>query len=281
MPEKILRLGYTESTLLFIYWLNHHKNINNREIIQMKKSMISWLYTTSGYYDTTQHGHYFNVIHYEEHPAAYTAYMTTIYDFIKDSDIYEFIIHNMARVQSEFDEFKQIINPKITAHISHKIVFNFIAHKKILIISPFAKLIKAQIESGNCKVIYPDTPIIASINIYTFPYTFFNKGSHNNILETTEHIFNNIINTITEEYDSVLISCGAYSCLIAKKFYDVGKNVCTVGGDIQSYFGILNGRVKTWNNNNFPTENREYWIINIPDEYKPADYDKIENGCYW
>jgi len=23
------------------------------------------------------------------------------------------------------------------------------------------------------------------------------------------------------------------------------------------------------------------WIINIPDKYKPLNYMKIENGCYW
>ena len=27
--------------------------------------------------------------------------------------------------------------------------------------------------------------------------------------------------------------------------------------------------------------NPEYWILNIPDEYKPENYMKIENGCYW
>jgi hypothetical protein len=27
--------------------------------------------------------------------------------------------------------------------------------------------------------------------------------------------------------------------------------------------------------------NKEYWIMNIPDEYKPNNYMKIEGGCYW
>jgi len=25
----------------------------------------------------------------------------------------------------------------------------------------------------------------------------------------------------------------------------------------------------------------EYWILKIPDEYKPANYNDIEDGCYW
>jgi hypothetical protein len=31
--------------------------------------------------------------------------------------------------------------------------------------------------------------------------------------------------------------------------------------------------------NNF--ENKEYWVTTIPDEYKPPNYEKIEDGCYW
>jgi len=33
MPVKLLRLGYTESTLLFIYWLHMYTNLNSPEII--------------------------------------------------------------------------------------------------------------------------------------------------------------------------------------------------------------------------------------------------------
>jgi hypothetical protein len=27
--------------------------------------------------------------------------------------------------------------------------------------------------------------------------------------------------------------------------------------------------------------NYEFWITEIPEEYKPKDYIKIEYGCYW
>ena len=274
MPIKILRLGYTESTLLFIYWLHMYTNLNSIEIIALKKQKINWLYTTSGYYDTMQLGNYFNVIHNEEDTVVYTKYMAIIYDFIKDVDICKLYME-ITDIGNTIETFMKVINPKQNEEISQEIVFNFIAHKRILIISPFAELIKTQCDSGNCKVIYPNTPAITAINIYTFPYTFFNKGPHNNILETSEYIFNNILETIKDEYDSVLISCGAYSCLIAKQFYDIGKNVCTIGGELQPFFGIKNSRT------HFPTTNPEYWIIDIPEKYKPVDYNKIENGCYW
>jgi hypothetical protein len=40
MPQKILRLGLTECSLLFIYWLNNYKKLNNQELTNSKKSLI-------------------------------------------------------------------------------------------------------------------------------------------------------------------------------------------------------------------------------------------------
>ena len=57
------------------------------------------------------------------------------------------------------------------------------------------------------------------------------------------------------------------------------KSTCVVGGDLNTYFGIASKRFYDFNKGNI--ENKEYWIIDIPDEYKPNDYKKIENGCYW
>jgi hypothetical protein len=280
MPQKILRLGLTECSLLFIYWLKNYKKFSNEELSNSKNNLTKWLYTTSGYYDKTQKGNYFNVIH-ETDPEVYNTYMETLLDFIKNSDIYDYKFHNFT-LHNEINEFKNIVNAKKESHLKQEIVYDFIKDKKILIISPFSLLIKNQLDSGNCKFIYHETPSVQNISIYKFPYTFFNNGPHNNILETTNIIFNEIVDNIKDDYESVLISCGAYGCLLAKKFYDINKNVCIVGGDLQTFFGILNGRTKEWfEKNNIEIQHKDCWITNIPDEYKPNDYMKIENGCYW
>jgi hypothetical protein len=281
MPEKILRLGMTEFSLLFMYWLNKYKQIKTTELIKSKITLIKWLYSTSGYYDNTINCTYMDAIHTENDTETYIKYMETLLEFIKNSNIYTFCFHNFTLLD-EMKEFKLLINPKTNIHLNQSIVFNFIKNKKVLIISPFAPLIQEQIISGNCKKIFDNTPSVDDIYTYTFPYTFFNKGPHNNILETVDCIYDEIINSVHNEYESVLISCGAYSCLIAKKMYDNGKNVCTIGGDLQSMVGILNGRTRAYyikQNKEIP--NKEYWITNIPDNYKPHDYMKIENGCYW
>ena len=136
---------------------------------------------------------------------------------------------------------------------------------------------KTQFESGNLKKIYDNFPHINNVICYRYIYTFFNTGPHENILETCEILFNDIMQTIdVGAYDSVLISCGAYSCLYAEKFYDMGKNVCTIGGGLHDCFGIMNKR-----NRNDVSTGQEYWIQNSPEEYKPEGYMKIEDGCYW
>ncbi len=64
-PIKILRIGFTETTLLFIYWC---KIIYKKIFTDMKNTFIKWLYTTSGYYDKSMNPHYFNVIHDNKDP---------------------------------------------------------------------------------------------------------------------------------------------------------------------------------------------------------------------
>jgi hypothetical protein len=283
MPIKILRLGFTEMNLLFCYW--YEKIYNKKEsnklntILQFKNKFIKWFYTTSGYYDKTIISDYMDAHHTNNNdPDTYNKYFSTLYDFIKKSNCTYGTHYN-----EEEPEFKDFYNNlEIFKICEHSIFFDKIKGHKLLIISPFAKLFKIQYESGNCNKIYKNFPIIEKINYYTNIYTFFNKGPHNNIFETVDYLVEDIRKTIEDDYDMVVISAGAYSNIIAKRFYDLNKNVYVLGGLLQSFFGILNERTKYfYNRDNIKLENEEYWITKIPDEYKPHDYMKIENGCYW
>jgi hypothetical protein len=279
MPEKILRLGYTEMTLLLIYWLEKY---NGKKDIESKKSMIKWLYTTSGYYDNKISSHYMDACHPKKDPIVYEKYFESLLNFIKNADNFTFGVHRKPD-DIELKTFINFLELKNQQPLDINLFFNKIKNRKILIISPFAKLIQKQYENRNCYKIYKNFPKIEKISYYTNIYTFFNKGPHNNILVTINYLFNNVNNTInSNNYDMVIISAGAYSNLLAKKFYDVGKDVLTIGGELQTIFGILNGRNRQFTLKNVnKLENKEYWITKIPDKYKPKDYMKIENGCYW
>jgi hypothetical protein len=283
-PIKILRIGMTESTLLFIFWCEKYKKINFKE---MKEAMIRWFYTTSGYYDKSMEGNYFNVTHSVNDPEIYIKYFDKLLEFFKNSEYLCLLFHNFndenkiiyenKNIIELKEEFKKTINNNILKSIPKELIYDFIKDKNILIISPFSPLVKQQIDSGNCKKIYNNFPDIKNVMIYRHIYTFFNNGPNQNILETCEKIFNDIIQLINIElYDTVIISCGAYSNLYAEKFFNLQKNVCTIGGELHEYFGIMNNR-----NRKGITVNQEYYINYIPDEYKPEGYMKIEDGCYW
>jgi hypothetical protein len=243
-----------------------------------KQRCISWLYTTSGYYDKTIKSDYMNATHSVNDTIIYKKYMNTLLDFVKNADIFSLNVHDDIILHDKqlFNNFIENIKKTKKNHISNNDIYKYIENKEILIISPFAPLFREQIINGNVKKIYPEMTQVKNIIAYKNIYTFFNNGPDNNIFETTNKIIEDI-KQIKENYDSVIISCGAYSLLLAKELYDIGKNVCVIGGELQPYFGIVNKRMK--NIDNLP--NKEFWITSIPDEYKPTDYMKIENGCYW
>jgi hypothetical protein len=285
MPEKHLRLGFTECTLLFINWYLINNKVYNKDIHNWKQNLNKWLYTTSGYYDNTIHSNYMDATHVtteiSSNPPTYNTYFNTLYEFIKNADNFSYGVH-YPKNSNEFIEFISSLNIQNQKANTIDYFFNKIKNNKILIISPFAKLIQQQYESGNCIKIYNNFPNVDKISYYTNIYTFFNKGPHNNILETIDYIFNDISSIVNSiDYNIVVISAGAYSNLLAKKFYDINKDVITLGGNLQDYFGILNRRSKDKLKNNVEIQNNKYWITDIPDEYKPDDYMKIENGCYW
>ena len=280
MPEKILRFGFTEFTLLFCYWYqtfyNNKTIMKTNNINELKKNMIKWFYTTSGYYDNTIISNYMNAEHKNNiDPLLFNKYFEISFNFIQNCDSFSFGIH-YNRDDEVFKEFYNNLNIKMIH--GHEIFFNKIKDKKILVISPFAKLFKLQFESGNCKKIYNNFPNVNKIYFYTNIYTFFNKGPHNNIFETVDFLIEDITKNIPDDYETVVISGGAYSILIAEKFYNLNKSVYTLGGELQSFFGVLNSRSKSQQK---ILNNIEFYITDIPEEYKPEGYMKIENGCYW
>lgn len=76
-------------------------------------------------------------------------------------------------------------------------------------------MLEQQYIQGNCKMIYDHFPTIEHIYSYTFPYTFFNRGPHSNILETASIYFS--------DYEVVILSTGAYSNILANEFNRMNK----------------------------------------------------------
>jgi hypothetical protein len=280
---KFLRLGYTETTLLYLWYLRTIIKINNNDIKSSEVRLINWLFTTSGTYNKKIIGSYFDFDNeYEKiiNSSEYNEYMSKIYKYIYNSDNLRLCFHVGLPYEDIYKkEFIDSTNAKNYSgdywHIHKYIPKNC----RLLIINSFAKLIKEQIESGNCEKIFTNFPKIISVEYINTPYTFFNNGPDNNSLETIEKIKSEI-ELIKDNFDVALVSWGSNGCLISGFIHDeLNKDVYMSGGEITYHFGICSKR-HPFNKNKYHNS-EDYWIKEIPEEYKPKDYMKIEDGCYW
>ena len=267
---KYGRLGFTESGLLFCYYLRNELNINNDEIMLTEASFINWLFNTSGFYDESFNYNYTYV--YSEN---YKKLMNEFYKMSKESNYSRFLIHNtpLCKYLPEFHKNFNVVN--YTFEEQFNVIKSFVRENpKVLIINPISELIKSQYDNGNIYKLglketnMDDFPKI-QIGCYVNEYTFFNKKYNNkNSFDYVDSIMPKI-NSM--DFDCVIISCGAISSFIANR---IKKDYLIIGSDLLTLFGIKHDRIKG------RYEYNQYWI-DVPDEYKPLEYKMIENGCYW
>lgn len=281
------RLGFTESTLLFFWYLDvFHKEVDKNLYIFQQFHWIKWLYTTSGFYDKTiDLNNHKMIIESNVYNLYFSKILHAIMNYNGTVTFYFHEINPLLKIYLK--KFLEYINVKYLQnveridkqYISRECVYEFIKDKRIIIINNLGVLIKKQYESGNLKKIYNDLPNIQNIDYIEPSYTFFNNGPYNSILESVEYIYKNI-DAMVNDTDNFIISCGAYSILIADYIHTkYNKEVIIVGGDLACYFGINTKRGYTFDNEILQS-NKSYFI-NVPDEMKPANYKFIEDGCYW
>lgn len=276
---RIVRLGYTETTLFFYYWLDSVKHVNTYDLTRLdvrQAHLVDWLYSTSGFYDKKMKGTYFN---FNEKSCilshVYNHYMIGMFDRIKNTDLilsFHSIPEYFLEYKNNFITYLETITKSVSFNYTPtSTLYENINNKKVLIVNPMASLMKEQYDSERLHKIRSDFPKLKNMSYIENPYTFFNNGPDENILETANKICKEIS---TKEFDVAIVSCGAYSSILAHHIIHImGKDAITMGGELLTLFGIKTGRDTTSSFN-------EYWI-SVPDHLKPNDYMKIENGCYW
>ena len=112
--------------------------------------------------------------------------------------------------------------------------------KKVLIVSPFADLIKKQIPKLN-KLYNQENIEVEFIFLKTY-ITYYNEDTdtyidipHNNFFETVEEYKSKINNL---DFDIALLSCGTYSHFIGEYIKSINKKSYYVGGILPLWFGI-------------------------------------------
>ncbi len=296
---KHVRLGMTESTLAFLYWLQYiaaPKGLVSlstgawRAVQKWETQMLNWLHITSGYYDGEVNGSTFGA--FSRHTSVtthYRRYMEAVFRAARKCDVFVLTFHDLppevraheaAFLGPGFLEVKHVVEDKL----SPDPMFDLMRGRRVLIVSSFAPLMKAQVESGNCARIYPTFPTCASIETYCMPYTFFNHGPDENLIATAQRICDEIRAAgLIDRFDVALLSAGAYTALLAGVMHDRwNKDVFCAGGELQPFFGIASARAKQKRaQRNDPFPHPECWIMSIPPEYRPEGWQRIEGGCYW
>jgi len=272
-----IRLGFSETTLLFFYYLDKN-GIDNSNYNSSQNGIINWLFSTSGFYDKQIEGTYFNfnatII---KKSAVYNSYFERVFNIVKKQNN-ACLCLCFHKIHPSLDIYKEQFLNEICYYVRKyenvpsSSLFAFMHNKNILIINNLGILMKNQYESGNIKKIrndFPDT--VKSIQYLNNGYSFLNSGPDESILETAEKLCNRIK---TYDFDGAIISTGAYSCLLFDYIVnELTKEAYISGGELPAYFGIITNRTK-------PTTNNEYWI-KVPDDMKPENYEKIEGGTYW
>jgi len=266
-----LRLGMTESTLLFLHYLdkNGFDDIND---VTKQHVMLNWLFTTSGFYDKEIKGNFFNFDSHEilNKSRVYQTYFDKLLEFIQLPDVFvEFNYHKINPWLCDIrdNQFRELF--KVCE--SPPSLFEFMANKNVIIINSLSPLMKEQFDTGNVFKAVPEFPQnISSIHCVQCGYTFFNSGPDNNILETCDSIFYEVMQK-QDLFDAIIISVGAYSSLLTQKLSGLELPIHVIGGLLPMHFGIATKRCLAKN---------EYFIT-VPDSYKPPNHHLIEDGCYW
>jgi hypothetical protein len=272
-----IRLGMTESTLLFFWYLTQ-KKVNPNLYIAKQYSLINWLYSTSGFYDKQIIGSYFNFDASSiKQTKVYNDYFRYLLKFLISNNNFklELIFHNFNHeLLGLKEEFLNYIG-YYTKNMHSTNLNHFMQDKNILIINNLGSLMKKQFESGNIHKINPNFPDnVKSIQYIENGYTFLNNGPDSSIFETTKKLYNKIEKY---DFDGVIISAGAYSWLIADFVLNkLNKPVFIIGGLLPLYFGIITQRIIQSDSDKI-----NKYFIEVPAEMRPLNYKKIENGCYW
>ena len=293
---KIVRLGNTESHLMLINYILKNGNESQhikRELSKLFSNFMMWAYKTGGYYDKNLKCQ-ISELNLSGITPKFMKFVNDLYESMGNCHETQYYLSD--GIIPLFDKYKHEMSKKYNvtqlksmngSHIYDRIesIFDFIKNKKVLVISSFDGLIEQQYKSGNLNKIHPYTfPNITDLKSIKFPYCFSNTGPDQDFHETLNKCFEKIKNI---DFDIALLGCGCYGHKLCHLIdSELNKDAIYLGGSIQSFFGILSQREKNFcsrtgkrSSDNF--NYNEYWITDIPIEYRPSNYKDVEDGCYW
>lgn len=205
---------------------------------------INWLYSTSGFYDSEIEGTNFDIdVEAAKKSMNYQRFLRDFHDSLLGSDMIHLMIHGRYHLngQDKQEEFAHRFAPE-----------NYCFWKDMDMIKMLVAGKKILVVSSIGKLIEEKYDNVIG---YTTPTTHLNNGSDGNYFGTLDRVYSEL----PTDFDVALVSFGAYGCPLVDKICRSGKDAMTIGSGIYDLFPVGE----------------------IPKEYIPNGYEKIEGGRYW
>lgn len=239
---KLQRTGLTEGTLIYNNWLKS-KDLYRKET---EDEFIQWLYSSSGWYDRDVPGTYFDIdVDVARKSPLYHRFLTEFHDSLLNSDTIHLMLHggyHLNGLDHQQEFCSRFAKENYAFWQDPEYLKILIEGKRVLIVSSIAELIVEK---------YPDLDLVG----YTTPQTHFNNGDDRNAFETLDRV----MVALPKDFDFALVSFGPYGCFVVDRLARMGKSAATIGSGIYDLFPVGE----------------------IPEKYRPKNYQKIEDGRYW
>lgn len=170
------------------------------------------------------------------------------------------------------------------SHSSVKPWSSALKGKKVLVIHPFEKSIRAQYENKRIHIferIFDAEDILPDFELITLKAVQTIAGEYDSRFETWFEALDWMIRQCREiNFDVAIIGCGAYGFPLAAEIKKMGKVAIHLGGATQLMFGIIGRRWENEYTDFCRDVVNEYWVRPLESE-KVSGAGKVEAGCYW
>lgn len=149
--------------------------------------------------------------------------------------------------------------------------------KRILVISSFIESIREKEVIFN--KIYNRDIFINNTFVYIKPPSL-SGDSPSEEWDIELHKFCIELDSIKDQYDVALVSCGGLGNLVCNHIYNSGKSAIYVGGVLSVWFGVYNRRMLEEKSSMLRMYLNKNWSRPKISE-RPLGWEKVEGGCYW
>lgn len=147
----------------------------------------------------------------------------------------------------------------------------------VLVVHPFTASIEDQYRNRR-EALFSNPDVLPAFNLKTLrpPQTL---GGNSDGHASWSESFDALSQAVTAQtFDAAIVGCGAYGLPIGAVIKKLGKPCIHLGGATQLLFGITGTR---WREQPaFRALQTSAWRSPLESE-RPANWDKIESGCYW